>query len=143
MTRATGISVSIAVLAFLGMVDASYVAIHTSQGFLLPCGIAGGCDQVLNSPYARVLGIPVAWFGLAFYLATAGCALFALFGFEQALRLSFVLVSLALGFTLYLFYLQAMVIRAFCDYCLLSALLVILIFLLHLWSRRYQSQQAT
>ena len=102
MRKAAWISVSIAALAFVGMVDASYVAIHSSQGFLLPCGIAGGCDQVLNSPYARVLGIPVAWFGLAFYLTTAGCALFALFGFEQALRLSFVLVSLALGFTVYL-----------------------------------------
>jgi uncharacterized membrane protein len=140
MRKATWISVSIAVLAFVGMVDASYVAIHSSQGFLLPCGIAGGCDQVLSSPYARVLGIPVAWFGLAFYLTTAGSALFALFGFEHALRLSFPLVSLALAFTLYLFYLQALVIRAFCDYCLLSALLVTLIFVLHLWSRRRQDQ---
>ncbi len=143
MRTTTWISVSIAALAFVGMVDACYVAIHTSQGFLPPCGIAGGCDQVLNSPYARVLGIPVAWFGLAFYLTTAGCALFALSGFEQALRLSFTLVSLAFGFTLYLFYLQAMVIRAFCDYCLLSALLVTLIFALHLWSRRHQGQQET
>ncbi|MCI0420705.1 MAG: vitamin K epoxide reductase family protein [Acidobacteria bacterium] len=123
-------------LAFVGMVDAAYVALHASRGFLLPCGFAGGCDQVLNSPYAAFLGIPVAWFGLAFYVTTAGCALFALFGFEQTLRLSFGLTALAFGFTLYLLYLQAMVIRAFCDYCLLSALLVSLIFILHLWSRR-------
>jgi uncharacterized membrane protein len=66
-----------------------------------------------------------------------------LFGFEEALRLSFVLVSLALGFTLYLFYLQALVIRAFCDYCLLSALLVTLIFVFHLWSRCYHCQRET
>ena len=117
MRKATWISASIAALAFVGMVDAAYVVLHSSRGFLLPCGIAGGCDQVLNSPYSKVLGIPVAWFGLAFYLATAGCALFAFFGFEQALRLSFVLVSAALGFTMYLVYLQAIVIRAFCDYC--------------------------
>jgi uncharacterized membrane protein len=141
--KANWISVSIAALAFVGMVDASYVALHSSRGFLLPCGIAGGCDQVLNSPYATVFGIPVSWFGLAFYLTTTGCALFALSGFEQALRLSFALVSVALGFTLYLLYLQAMVIRAFCDYCLLSTLLVTLIFVLHLWSRRHQDQQET
>lgn len=136
MRKTAWISVAIAALAFVGMVDAAYVALHSSRGFLLPCGLAGGCDQVLNSPYAAVLGIPVAWFGLAFYLITAGCALFALFGFEQALRLSFVLVSAALGFTVYLLYLQAIVIRAFCDYCLLSALLVTLIFVVHLWSHR-------
>src|SRR5882724_11495596 len=129
--RKTGwISAGIAALAFMGMVDATYIALHTSRGFLPPCGLAGGCDQVLSSPYALILGVPVAWFGLAFYLTTAACALFALFGFEQALRLSLALASLALGFTMYLLYLQAIVIRAFCDYCLLSALLVILIFVL-------------
>ena len=137
MKTAAWIRVCIAALAFVGMVDATYVALHSSRSFLLPCGLAGGCDQVLNSPYAAVAGIPVAWFGLAFYLATAGCALFALFGFEHALRFSFALVNLALGFTVYLVYLQAIVIRAFCDYCLLSALLVTLIFVLHLWSRRH------
>jgi uncharacterized membrane protein len=123
------------------MVDAIYVALHSSRSFLLPCGLAGGCDQVLNSPYAAILGIPVAWFGLAFYLTTAACALFALFGFEEALRLSFALVSLALGFTVYLLYLQAIVIRAFCDYCLLSALLVTLIFVFHLWSRGHSRRE--
>lgn len=141
MRKTAWISAGIAGLAFVGMVDATFVALHSSRGFLLPCGLAGGCDQVLNSPYAAVLGIPVAWFGLAFYLTTAGCALFALFGFEQALRLSFALVSLALGFTVYLFYLQAIVIRAFCDYCLLSAFLVTLIFVLHLWSRRHSQDE--
>jgi uncharacterized membrane protein len=137
MRKATWISAGIAALAFVGMVDAAYVALHRSRGFLLPCGIAGGCDQVLNSPYSAVLGIPVAWFGLAFYLTTAGCALFAFFGFERALRLSFVLVCAALAFSLYLVYLQAIVIQAFCDYCLLSALLVTLIFVAHLWSRHH------
>ena len=141
MRKTAWISAGIAALAFVGMVDAAYVALQTSRGFLLPCGLAGGCDQVLNSAYAAVLGIPVAWFGLAFYLTTAGCALFALFGFEQALRLSLVLVSLALGFTVYLFYLQAIVIRAFCDYCLLSAFLVTLIFVLHLLSRRHSQSE--
>ncbi len=141
MRKTVWISAGIAALAFVGMVDAAYVALQTSRGFLLPCGLAGGCDQVLNSAYAAVLGIPVAWFGLAFYLTTAGCALFALFGFEQALRLSLVLVSLAFGFTVYLFYLQAIVIRAFCDYCLLSAFLVTLIFVLHLLSRRHSQSE--
>jgi len=141
MRKTAWISAGIAALAFVGMVDAAYVALHSSRGFILPCGLAGGCDQVLNSPYAAVVGIPVAWFGLAFYLTTAGCALFALFGFEQALRLSFVLVSLALGFTVYLLYLQAIVIRAFCDYCLLSAFLVTLIFVLHVWSSRRSQRE--
>lgn len=135
MSKAPWISGSIVALAFVGMIDAAYVALHSSQNFLLPCGFTGGCDQVLNSPYARFLGIPVAWLGLAFYGTAAGCALFAFFGFERALGFSFILAGLAFAFTLYLLYLQAAVIHAFCDYCLLSGLLVTLIFALHGWER--------
>jgi uncharacterized membrane protein len=142
MSKLSWISGGIATLACVGIVDAAYVALHSSQSFLLPCGFAGGCDQVLSSPYAKFVGVPVAWLGLAFYATVAGCALFAWFGFEQVLRISFFLAALAFAFTLYLFYLQAAVIRAFCDYCLLSALLVTSIFGLHVWARRSQSTAA-
>jgi uncharacterized membrane protein len=125
--------------AFLGMMDSSYVAFHASQGFLIPCGFAGGCDQVLSSPYARFLGISIAWFGLAFYLTIAAASLFAFYGYPEALRISFIPAAAAFLTTLYLFYLQAFVIRAFCDYCLLSASLVLLIFALHLWARPWRA----
>jgi uncharacterized membrane protein len=128
----------IVVVAFLGMVDAAYVALHSSQGFLLPCGFTGGCDQVLNSPYSKLFGISIAWFGLLFYTTIAGSGLLALFGFEETLRFSLVVAGLAFLFTLYLLYVQAWVIQAFCDYCLLSALLVTVLFGLHLWGKPWQ-----
>ena len=126
-------------LAFIGMTDSSYVALHHSQGFLIPCGFAGGCDQVLNSPYSQFLGIPLAWFGLSFYLTVAAAGLYALFGYPKLLRISLAAGAIAFPITLYLLYLQAFVIKAFCDYCLLSAALVILIFSLHCWIRPWQS----
>ncbi len=138
MSRTSWTYLVIVVLAFAGMIDAAYVALHSSQSFLLPCGLGGGCDQVLNSPYATLFGVPIAWFGVAFYSIAAGCGLFAWFGFEQSLRLSFILSGLAFLFTVYLFYLQAAVIRAFCDYCLLSAFLVTSIFALHLWAKWHE-----
>jgi hypothetical protein len=46
--------------AFIGLVDSAYIAINSLQGFIVPCGWAGGCDQVLNSPYARVSGVSIA-----------------------------------------------------------------------------------
>jgi uncharacterized membrane protein len=139
MKIASWIYVALTTAAFFGMMDSSYVAFHASQGFLIPCGFAGGCDQVLNSAYARFLGISIAWFGLAFYLIITATSLFALFGYPEALRLSFIPAALAFPTTLYLFYLQAFVIRAFCDYCLLSASLVIVIFGLHLCARPWRS----
>lgn len=126
-------------LAFVGMTDSSYVALHHSQGFLIPCGFAGGCDQVLNSPYAQFLGIPIAWFGVVFYFTIAATGLYAIFGYPKLLRISFVAATIAFPITLYLLYLQAFVIKAFCDYCLLSATLVILIFFLHTWIKPWRS----
>ena len=139
MKIASRIYVLLTTAALLGMIDSSYVGLHAAQGFLIPCGFAGGCDEVLSSPYARLLGISIAWFGLAFYLTIAATSLFAFFGFPEALRLSFLPAALALPTSLYLLYLQAFVIRAFCDYCLLSATLVFMIFCLHLWARPWRS----
>ncbi len=139
MNRTQRIALILVAVAFLGIIDAAYVVLHSSQGFLLPCGFAGGCDQVLNSVYSRFLGIPIAWFGLLFYVLVAGCGLFELFGVGHPLRFSMVAVSLAFLFTLYLVYLQAWVIKAFCDYCLLSACLVTALFVLHLGTRPWKT----
>jgi len=141
MKIASWIYAALIAAAFLGMVDSSYVGFHAAEGFLIPCGFAGGCDQVLSSPYARFLGVSIAWFGLAFYFIIAAASLFAFFGYPEALRISFIVAGLAFPTTLYLLYLQAFVIRAFCDYCLLSASLVLLIFGLHLWARPWRSTE--
>ncbi len=128
----------LASLAFVGMIDSGYVAINSLMHFIVPCGIAKGCDEVLNSPYARVRGISIAWGGLAFYISMAFGGIFAAYGFDRILRLTLPITILAFAFTLYLFYLQAFVILSFCDYCLLSALLVTLSLALHLVARPWK-----
>lgn len=121
--------------AFAGIVDSSYVTLHSAQGFVIPCGFAGGCEQVLNSPFSRIFGIPIAWLGLSFYVTVAATSLFAFFGFEKALRFSFAAAVPAFAFTGYLVFVQAYVLGAYCDYCLLSAILVSLILGLHLLAK--------
>ena len=128
----------LASLAFVGMVDSGYVGINSFQRFMIPCGIAKGCDEVLNSSYARIGGISIAWGGVAFYICMAFGGIFAAYGFNQLLRLTLPINLLAFAFTLYLFYLQAFVILAFCDYCLLSALLVTLSLVLHLVAKPWK-----
>ena len=120
---------------FIGLVDSAYIAINSLQGFIVPCGWAGGCDQVLNSSYARVAGVSIAWVGLLFYTVVAGGGTFAIFGFSGQLRFTLMASVIAFAFTLYLVYLQAFVLKAFCDYCLLSAFLVTLILAIHLFAR--------
>lgn len=129
---------TLALLAFVGMVDSGYVAINSVRRFIIPCGFAQGCDEVLNSPYARIGGISIAWGGLAFYICLAFSGIFSAFGFGQILRLTLPVCVLAFAFTLYLLYLQAFVIHAFCDYCLLSASLVTISLILYLAAKPWK-----
>src|SRR5262245_50871700 len=122
----------IAILAFLGMVDALYLSVHGSEP--VPCTLTGGCDQVLTSAYASVGGISLSWFGLAFYVVVFSAAVFEFYG-ARALRWIFWVALAAFVFSLRLLWLQAFVIQAYCQYCLASAGFVTGI-LLASWPRR-------
>jgi len=127
------------VAGFGGMVDSGYVGFHSLTGLLIPCGPAGGCDQVLNSAYSHWGGLSIAWFGFAFYLAVTAAGIFGLSGFPQVFRFSLIASLAAFLATLYLLYVQAFVLQAYCDYCLLSALLVFTILGAHLVLRPWNS----
>src|SRR5262245_2119504 len=124
----------IALLAFLGMVDALYLSIKRNAG-PIPCHITHGCTEVLTSKYSEVAGIPLSWFGLAFYLTVFSLAIFTIFDESKdssglPLRLIFYLSGVALIISALLVGIQAFILRQFCEYCLLSAALVLSIFLL-------------
>src|SRR5438132_5868317 len=70
--------VLIAALAFIGMVDALYLSIKRNAG-PIPCHITRGCTDVLTSKYSEVAGIPLSWFGIAFYIAIFSLAVFMIF----------------------------------------------------------------
>src|SRR5215510_15187516 len=125
-------------LAFVGLVDSAYLGIQSRKGFVVPCGLTGGCDDVLNSSYSHLFGVSISWFGFCFYGFVAACALFSAFGFARSLQLSLAAAVPAFGVSLYLLYVQAFTLKAFCQYCLLSAVLVTLILGLHLLVRPWK-----
>src|SRR2546428_10039404 len=71
-------SVAIAVLAFVGMIDALYLSIKRNAG-PIPCHITRGCTDVLTSKYSEIGGIPLSWLGLAFYVTVFSLAVFSAF----------------------------------------------------------------
>ena len=44
------------------------------RGTQLWCPILDGCNTVVNSPYSRVLGVPMSYFGFIYYLFMFGLA---------------------------------------------------------------------
>jgi len=123
----------IAILALLGLSVALYMWAYAS-GLTGPvlCSV-GDCEAVQNSEYSRISGIPVAVFGVLGYLAILTAALLGLQPGLQSSRgiPSFLFLGGVLGvaFSAYLTYLEAYVIHAWCQWCVSSAIIMVLIFL--------------
>lgn len=115
---------ALAGLAVVGLVDSAWLTIlHYSGPGAAFCPQGSGCAQVANSPYSTLLGLPVALLGVAGYGLVLALALWP--RPSPRLRLALHLTAVAgFSYTLYLLYLQQFVIRAFCPYCLVSAVAV-------------------
>lgn len=129
-----------AVVALVGLADSIYLTIHHLSGEQVPCSVTGGCETVLTSYYAEVAGIPLAAFGAAAYFLAFSLAILAAFGNRKLWFLFGVQVSLMAAFSLWLFYLQAFVIKAFCQFCLLSAATTLTLFIIALASKFWRSR---
>src|SRR5829696_7615304 len=110
-----------ALLSLFGIADALYLTVEHLTGQSVRCTIISGCSEVLSSPYAIVAGVPLAMIGAASYFTVFSLATLAAFNYRIAGTLLTVLVSAMFLVSLWLIYLQAFVIREFCQYCLLSA----------------------
>ena len=111
-----------AIVALGGLVDSVYLTLHHLTAEPIPCSIITGCETVLTSKYAEFQGIPLAAFGAAAYFVAFSLAILAAFGNRRMWTLFGIQVVLMAAFTLWLLYLQAFVIKAFCQFCLISAL---------------------
>jgi uncharacterized membrane protein len=111
-----------ALIALIGLADATYLTVTHLTGEDLVCG-SGDCSAVLGSVYATVAGIPTAAFGALAYFAVFSSALLAAFGYTRARIFLTLVVAVMFGVTVWLLYVQAFILHAFCPFCLLSAAL--------------------
>lgn len=125
-----------ALLALVGLADALYLTIEHVTGQSVRCTILSGCSAVLSSQYAVVAGIPLAAVGAAAYFSVFSLAILTLFGYPKVSALLLALVIAMFAVSLWLVYLQAFVIREFCQYCLFSALITTTILVVVFVSRR-------
>jgi uncharacterized membrane protein len=110
-----------ALVALVGLIDAIYLTVSHFNKVIVPCSMVTGCETVLTSEYAEIAGIPLALFGAFAYFTVFSLAVLAAYGSGGAWRILSVCVVLMAVFTIWLLYLQAYVIGAFCQFCLLSA----------------------
>lgn len=128
-----------AFLSLLGLADALYLTVQHVTGQSVRCTVITGCSEVLTSSYAVISGIPLALIGAVAYFSVFSLATLAAFGYGMAGRLLTPLVVAMFLVSLWLIYLQAFVIRQFCQYCLLSAAITSALLVVALMARRIRS----
>jgi uncharacterized membrane protein len=124
-------------VALIGLADSIYLTVEHLAGRAVQCTVTSGCEEVLTSAYATIGGVPLAAVGALAYFVVFSTAILAAFGNRLAGNLLFYVVALMLAVTLYLFALQAFVLHAFCQFCLLSAAVTLLLALIVAAERFY------
>ena len=134
-----------ALISLLGLFLGVYLTLY-HYGYIgtLVCNVSS-CEKVQSSRWSMFLGVPVATWGAGFYalmlvLTIAGMQE----RFADSRTLSLVLVLLTawgLLFTAWLNSLEAFVIHAWCEWCLGSATMVVILFLLAVFDWRERREQ--
>jgi uncharacterized membrane protein len=123
---------AVATLSLAGLFVSAYLFLYKT-GYIgtIACG-TGGCETVQLSAQSRFLGVDVALIGVLGYTVLLGVSLAGLQPRFVAARWPAVALAVlsggALTFTLYLKYLELFVIHAICRWCVVSAVLIALIF---------------
>jgi uncharacterized membrane protein len=116
-----------ALISLLGLAEATYLTVIFLSGETAVCGGSADCFQVLGSSYAKIGPIPVSGLGALAYFGAFTFATFAGFGYARAGRFFGWMVIAMFCMTLWLLFVQAFRLHAFCRYCLFSAALVFLL----------------
>ena len=118
-------------LALVGFTDAAFLLAKRISGAPIPCFITSGCDTVSKSPYSVLFGVPLSAWGVLFYLGI-GFLTILYMDTKKLLVAKLIPVATTLGFlsSLYFIYVQKFLIGAFCVYCILSAIVSTILFVL-------------
>jgi len=135
-----------ALLSLIGVLVAAYLYLYKIGKIgTLACG-TGGCEAVQASRWAMFLGVEVSLIGLLGYVVLLAVALAGLQGpLVRRRGISFMLVAmsgLGAAFAIYLTALELFVIHAICQWCVGSAIIIVLVFVASLMDFRYGDSRA-
>ncbi len=125
------------ILSLIGLLDSLYLTWIKLSNNVIMCTGLGGCDVVNTSEYASFAGIPIALFGVLAYIVFLFLLLYenrSEWIFENGPIILFGLSMIGFLYSLYLTYVEVFVIFAICPYCVVSAIMMTLIFVLS-WFR--------
>lgn len=118
--------IALLLLSIAGFFDSAYLTISHYKNIIPPCTVARGCETVLTSQFSTILGIPVALVGSLYFLIL----IFIILSNLKLFRYFRIFAFLGVLVSIFFFYTQAFILHAFCQYCLLSEVIIFAIFIL-------------
>jgi len=111
------------VITILGLINTLYLSYHAINGTAVYCLFFPDewCKKVQMSHYSKTMGIKNPYLGLGMLLAILTLLLLAN---QNIIPLwpAMALISFGFLFSMYFLYIQAFVIKAFCTWCVVSAM---------------------
>lgn len=116
-------------LGAAGILVSGYLLVSAIGGYAPAC-LVGACDRVVSGPYAQLLGLPMAAWGMLLYMLIAATATYGATRRRARATIVPALLGLALfgtTFSAYLMWLQLRVIGALCAWCATSAMIMTIV----------------
>lgn len=130
MTSDNRLQIGMFGLSIIGLIDSVYLLWIKISGATAICSGFGDCDSVNNSQYSEFFGIPIALLGGFFYLTIMALLVlewYRVIPSEWVRILTFGLTVIAVLYSIYLTYLEIAVLEAICPFCVVSAVVAILL----------------
>ena len=110
-------------VAGVGLIDTLYLSYHAITKTDVACWFfpKEWCKKVQYSKYSRTFGIPNPYLGLLMYVATFGFTYLTSLG-QMASWVVPAIVIFGFAFSMYFTFIQTFVLRAFCTWCVVSAI---------------------
>ena len=122
--------INLQIVALFGMLNSLYIGYHRIIGRKIYCPTGEKCNEVLESKYSKIFKIKNDILGLIFYLTIF---ILGFYTYLEYIKISTLFLSLgALTFSSYLIYVQANKLKNYCSYCIFSAIVNLIIFILSL-----------
>jgi uncharacterized membrane protein len=126
------VAIGLAVIGLIDTIYLSYVKIAHAEVF---CGGSRACDTVNTSPYSEIGGIPIAYLGLVANLIILGLLILESrgeFWRQYSPVIVFGMTLAGVIYSMYLTYIEIAVLRAICPYCVVNAVVMVLLFVVSL-----------
>jgi uncharacterized membrane protein len=127
--KKTFISLLFVVIPFLGLFDAGYVTYEIFSDRIPACTPPFQCATFLENDWAYIAGLPLSVYGFIFYTIVLALAIMNFLEIKNARKALRGLATFGFLFALYVTFLMAFVVKAWCLWCLISAITLTILFI--------------